>query len=52
MMVPNVELMSKAIEAHVSEHKRKARGHRDAEAEAERVRNDLIFKVLIKASET
>ncbi|MGD6852030.1 MAG: hypothetical protein ACQCN6_08230 [Candidatus Bathyarchaeia archaeon] len=51
LVIPNVELMGKAIEAHVREHKEKAKGRREAEAEAERVREDLIEKVFSKVCE-
>ena len=50
MVVPDVEVMGEAIEAHVKEHKRKVQGRKNAEAEAERTRDDLIKKVLRKAS--
>lgn len=50
LLVPSIELMSKAIEAHVKEHRNKAMGHKEAEAEADQVRDDLIAKVLMKAS--
>jgi hypothetical protein len=53
LLVPNVKRMSEAIELHVQEHIKKAKGsQKDVEAEAERVRDDLIVKVLSKASET
>lgn len=51
MLVPNVKLMSTAIEAHVEEHKKKIKDPDKAEAEAERIRDDLIVKVFDKASE-
>jgi len=50
MLVPNVKLMSQVIETHVEEHKRKIRDPKTAEAEVERVREDLIAQVLKKAS--
>jgi hypothetical protein len=52
LLVPNVKLMSDAIEAHLEEHKKKILDPKEAEAEAERVRTDLITKVLDKACET
>ena len=48
--MPDVELMGEAIEAHVKEHKKKVQDRKNAEAEAERTRDDLISKVLRKAS--
>ena len=50
LLVPDVKLMSEAIEAHVEEHKQKVKDPKEAEAEAERIRDDLIVKVLNKAS--
>ncbi len=49
LVIPNVELMDKAIETHVKEHKEKVKGHREAEKEAECIRLDLIAKVFEKA---
>ena len=51
LLVPNVKLMSKALEAHVQEHKRKIKDAKEAEAEAQRIMDDLIEKLLIKACE-
>jgi hypothetical protein len=51
LLVPNVKLMSEAIEAHIEVHKKKFKAQKEADAEAERVRDDLITKVLIKATE-
>jgi hypothetical protein len=51
LLVPNVKKMNDAIEAHVLEHTKKLKNAKEAEAEAERVRSDLITKVLDKASE-
>jgi hypothetical protein len=51
LLVPNVKLMSGAIEAHAQEHTKKIKGAKNAEAEAERVREELIAKVLNKACE-
>ena len=42
--------MSEAIEAHVETHKQKVKDPKEAEAEAERIRDDLIAQVLEKAS--
>jgi hypothetical protein len=51
LLVPNVKKMGAAIEAHIIEHTKKINNSKDAEAEAERVRDDLIVKVLEMASE-
>jgi len=51
LLVPNVKKMGAAIEAHIIEHTKKIRDSEDAVAEAERIRDDLIIKVLEKASE-
>ena len=51
LVVPNVRLMSKAIEEHVEEHRKKLGCLKEAKEEAERIRNDLVTKVLRKASE-
>jgi len=51
LLVPDVKLMSKAIEAHAEAHTKKIKPKKEAEAEAERVRDYLIAKVLDKASE-
>jgi hypothetical protein len=51
LLVPNVKKMGAAIEAHIIEHTKKIKNSKDAEAEAERVRDDLIVKVLEMASE-
>ncbi len=51
LLVPNVKEMNTAIEAHIEEHTKKCKSPKEAEAEAERIRDDLIIKVLEKASE-
>ena len=43
--------MNEAIEAHINEHTKKLKTPKEAEAEAERIRDDLIIQVLEKASE-
>ena len=50
LLLPSVELMSKAIENHVAEHKKKIKSDKRAEAEIDYIRDDLIMKVLMKAS--
>lgn len=50
MIFPNIKLMSAAIEAHVEAHKQKMKDRKASEAEAERIRDDLIAQVLEKAS--
>ena len=52
LLVPNVKLMSEAIEAHAIEHARKICDPKEAEAEAGRVLDSLIAKVLERASKT
>jgi hypothetical protein len=51
LLIPNVKKMNEAIEAHVLEHTKKIKDAKEAEAEAERIRGDLIIKVLEKASD-
>lgn len=51
LLVPNVKLMSEAIEKHVEKHKRKIKNQKEAEVEAERIRDYLITQVFDKASE-
>ena len=51
LLVPNVKLMSQAIEAHALEHANKIEDPKEAEEEAKRVIDDLTVKVLTKASE-
>ena len=48
LLVPDVKLMSKAIEAHVATHRQK--NPTLAELEAERIRDSLIIKVFDKAT--
>lgn len=50
LLVPNVKLMSAAIEAHVETHKQKAKDRKAGEIEAEQILDDLITQVLEKAS--
>jgi hypothetical protein len=51
LLVPNVMVMSKAIETHAEKHKKKIKDPKEAEAEADRVRDELITQVLGKASD-
>lgn len=51
LLIPNVQEMNKAIEAHILEHTKKLKVAKEMEAEAERIRDDLIIKVLEKASQ-
>jgi hypothetical protein len=51
LLVPNVKLMNEAIEAHILEHTKKCKTLKEAEAEAEGIRDNLIIQVLEKASE-
>ena len=52
LLVPNVKAMSEAIESHVAKHRQKVKDPKEAEAEAERIRDDLITKILEKASKS
>lgn len=52
LMVPDLKGMSEAIEAHVEKHVKEIENPAKAEATAERIREDLITKVLKKASVT
>jgi hypothetical protein len=53
LLVPDVKLMSKALEAHVEDHKKKSKlkTAKEAEAEAQVLMDDLVAKVLLKACE-
>ncbi len=51
LVVPNVKLMSKAIETHVEKHMREVADPKEAEAISEHIRDDLIIQVLEKASQ-
>jgi hypothetical protein len=50
LLVPNVKTMSEAIESHVAKHLQKVKDPKEARTEAERVRDDLITKILEKLS--
>ena len=51
-MLPDVKQMSQAIEAHILKHKKKIKDPKEAEVEAERIRDELIKQILEKASQT
>lgn len=51
LLIPDVKKMNQAIEAHILEHTKSIKNAKEAEAEAERVRSELILKVLDLASE-
>jgi len=51
LLVPNVKAMSEAIESHVAKHLQKVKDPKEAQTEAECIRDDLITKILEKASE-
>ena len=44
--VPNVKVMSIAIESHVSKHSQKVKDQKKLKQRAERIREDLITKIL------
>jgi hypothetical protein len=44
--VPNVKAISVAIESYVSKHQQKVKNQKEAQAEAERISDDLITKIL------
>lgn len=50
LLIPNLELMGQAIEAHIEEHKQMEPNTVKAENTAERIRTLLIKQVLEKAS--
>jgi hypothetical protein len=52
LLLPDVGAMSRAIEVHVAEHRKKSKASAGAAAEAERVRAALIAQVFSKASES
>ena len=52
LVVPNVKLMTKAIETHVAKHMQEVKDPKEAAAIAEHIRDDLIIQVLEKASKT
>ncbi len=51
LLIPDVKKMNQAIEAHVLEHTKNIKNAKEAEAEAERIRSELIIKVLDLAGE-
>jgi hypothetical protein len=52
LVVPNVEAMSKAIEAHIETHIQGIKDPKKAVEEAEHIRDYLITQVLEKISHT
>jgi hypothetical protein len=52
LLVPNARVMSIAIESHVAKHQQEVKDPKEAQAEAERIRDDLITKILEKASKS
>lgn len=52
MLIPNVKLMSEAIEVHVEKHKQKVKDPKAAQEIVDCVSDDLIKQVLKKASRT
>ena len=44
-LVPNVKLMSEAIETHVEKHRLKQKDPMKADAEADQIRDDLIARI-------
>jgi hypothetical protein len=50
LLVPDVKVMSKAIDAHVEKHKQKVKDPYASNAEAERISDYLIAQVFKKAS--
>lgn len=51
LLLPNARHMGEAIEAHVEEHRKRIKNHREAQVEADEVSDDLIMQVLTKACE-
>ena len=51
LLVPDLKAMSQAIELHLNEHQKKGCDV-EAEAEVERIRDDLIKQTLTKAAKT
>ena len=50
LLVPDVKVMSKAIEAHAEKHQQKVKDAKASKAEAERISDYLIAQVFEKAS--
>lgn len=51
LLVPSVKEMDKSIEAHIEQHIKHIKSAKEADAEAERIHDDLITKVIEKAAE-
>ena len=52
LLVPDVKVMSKAIEAHAEKHQQKVKDTKGSKAEAERISDHLIAQVFEEASKT
>jgi hypothetical protein len=52
LLLPDLRVMSHAIEVHVAEHRKKELNPAEAETTARRIRNLLIGQILKKAGET
>ena len=52
LLLPDLKVMSHAIEVHVEEHRKRKKDDVKAATDAVRVRNNLIAQVLDKASES
>ena len=52
LLVPDIKVMSKAIDAHAEEHKQKVKDPKASKAENERIIDYLIEQVFDKANET
>ncbi len=52
LMLPDLKATSRAIERHAVEHRKKEKDHTKAEAEENRVRDNLITQVLEKTGDS
>lgn len=52
LLVPDIKVMSKAIDAHAKEHREKVKDPLASKAESERIIDYLIEQIFDKASET
>ncbi len=51
LLLPNPKMMGDAIEAHADTHRRKLKGQKNAEVEADQIADELIIQALTKACE-